>query len=209
MDYRSPYQAVASAGYRVRAIVGVHERYDVALLEVERPQINGAAPTPLSLAATPPERLEGRPAYLIGYPVRDARRNEPEAVARVFRDAYNVKRVMPGQLRGELTFHEVRLLRHDCAPLGWTSGAPLIDLETHQVIGVQTTGRYLEHGTAVPLYVLREDPLLRRAGVIFADATAQERQTAAEQLERLARSRFWNEARAAVASLYQRAFGAR
>jgi hypothetical protein len=209
MDYRSPYQAVASAGYRVRAVVGLHELYDVALLEVERPLINGAEPTPLLLAATPPERLDGRPAYLIGYPVRDARRNEPEAVARVFRDAYNDKRVMPGQLRGELTFHDVRLLRHDCAPLGWTSGAPLIDLETHQVIGVQTTGRYLEQGTAVPLYVLREDPLLRRAGVTFAEATAKERQTASEQLERLARSRFWNEARAAVASLYQRAFGAR
>ena len=159
------------------------------------------------MAAAPPPALEGRPAYLIGYPVRDARRNEPEAIARIFRDVYNVKRVQPGLLRGQLRFHEVSLLQHDCAPLGQTAGAPLLDLETHQVLGVQTTGRYLEPGTAVPLYVLRDDPLLRRAGVTFAEATTQERQSVAEQLERLARSRFWNEARTAVTNLYQRAFG--
>ena len=100
MDYRSGYQSVASAGYRVRSVVGVHDRYDLALLEVERPQINGNAPTPLALAAAPPPQPEGRPVYLIGYPIRDARRNEPETVSRIFRDVYNVKRVQPGQLRG-------------------------------------------------------------------------------------------------------------
>ncbi len=208
MDYRSGRQSVASAGYRVRSVVGVHEQYDLALLEVERPQINGGAPTPLALAAVPPPQLEGQPIYLIGYPIRDARRNEPEVIARIFRDVYNVKRVQPGQLRGAFTFHEIELLRHDAAPLGQTAGAPILDLETHQVLGLQTTSRYLETGTAVPLYRLRDDPLLRRAGVTFAEATVQERQTVTEQLERLSRSRFWNEARAAVAALYQRAFGA-
>jgi hypothetical protein len=207
MDYRSPYQCVSSAGYRVRSVVGVHERYDLALLEVERPQFNGAAPTPLALAALPPAQTDNRPVYLIGYPVRDARRNEPEPIARIFRDVYNVKRVQPGVLRGQLNFHEVQLLRHDCAPLGQTSGAPLIDLETQQVIGLQTSGRYLETSTAIPLYTLRDDPLLRRAGVTFAETTPQERQNVTEQLERLSRSRYWNEARALIASLYQRAFG--
>ena len=207
MDYRSGYQSVASAGYRVRAVVGVHEQYDLALLEVEQPHTNGSSPTPLALAAVAPPELEGRPVYLIGYPVRDARRNEPEAIARIFRDVYNVKRVHPGQLRGAFVFNEIQLLRHDAAPLGQTSGAPVIDLETHQVLGLQTTGRYLETCTAVPLYLLRDDPLLRRAGVMFAEATTQERQTVTEQLERLARTRFWNEARAAIAALYQRAFG--
>ncbi|HZY91058.1 MAG TPA: trypsin-like peptidase domain-containing protein, partial [Gemmataceae bacterium] len=208
MNYRSSYQAVANAGFRICGIVGVHDRYDLALLEVERPQINGTAPAPLALAAEPPQRLQGRPAYLIGYPVRDARRNEPEALARVFRDTYNIKRVQPGQLRDSLYFHEVQLLRHDCAPLGQTAGSPLLDLETHQVLGVQTTGRYLETGTAVPLYALRDDPLLRRAGVTFAEANAQDRRSLAEQLERLSRSRYWNEARSAITNLYQRAFGA-
>jgi hypothetical protein len=207
MDYRSPYQCVSSAGYRVRSVIGVHDRYDLALFEVEGPQINHTAPTPMSLAALPPATTEGRPVYLIGYPVRDARRNEPEPIARIFRDVYNVKRVQPGQLRGQINFHEVQLLRHDCAPLGLTSGSPLIDLETQQVIGLQTSGRYLDTSTAVPLFALRDDPLLRRAGVTFAEATTLDRQTVTDQLERLARSRYWNEARAVIASLHQRAFG--
>jgi hypothetical protein len=209
MDYRSPYQCVSSAGYRVRAVVGVHDRHDLALFEVERPNVNGTAPMPLALASLPPERTEGRPVYLIGYPVRDARRNEPEAVTRIFRDVYNVKRVQPGLLRGAFSFAEVQLLRHDCAPLGQTAGSPVIDLETQQVLGMQTNGRYLETSTAIPLYTLRDDPLLHRAGVTFAEATPQDRETVAGQLERLARTRHWGEARSAITSLYNRAFGNR
>jgi hypothetical protein len=208
MNYRSGYQVGPDAGFRVRNVLGLHELYDLALMEVERAQWNGAAPAPLALAAQQPRDLEGRPIYLIGYPVRDARRNEPEPVARIFRDVYNVKRVQPGQVRGMLTFGPIQLLRHDAAPLGQNSGAPLVDLETHQVIGMQSSGRYLEMSTAVPLYALRDDPLLRSAGVTFAEATTQERETLAEQLERLARTRYWNEARQTITGLYQRAFGA-
>jgi hypothetical protein len=207
MNYRSAYQYVSSAGYRVRSVVGVHEHYDVALLEVERPQLNGTAPMPLALSAQPPSSLEGRPVYMIGYPVRDARRNEPETVSRIFRDVYNVKRLQPGLLRGCFQFNEVQLLRHDCGPLGQASGAPLFDLDTHQVIGMHTTGRYLEQGTAVPLWVMRDDPLMRNNGVTFAEATVQEREMVLEQLDRLSRSRFWNEASSTINSLYQRAFG--
>jgi hypothetical protein len=210
MNYRSTYQDMASANYRVRSVLGVHDRYDLALLEVERPQINGTAPISLSLAGQGPERRDGRPIYLVGYPVRDARRNEPEAVARIFRDVYNVKRVQPGLLRGEMTFHEVTFLRHDAAPLGQNGGSPILDLETHQVLGLQTTGRYLETSTAVPLYLLRDDPLLRQAGLTFTETTTtRDRQTTTEQLERLARSRYWNETRAMIGELYRRAFGER
>jgi hypothetical protein len=207
MNYRSDYQRVSSAGYRVRSVAGVHDRYDLALLEVERPQVNGTAPTPLALASEPPTSLDGRDVYLIGYPIRDARRNEPEAIARIFREVYNVKRVQPGRLRGGFRYQDVELLRHDCAPLGLNTGAPLLDLETQQVLGVQTSSRYLDISTAVPLYALRDDPLLRNAGVTFAEATFRERRTVVEQLERLSRSRYWNEAAGVIANLYERAFG--
>jgi len=207
MNYRGGFQDVASAGYRVRGVLGVHDRYDLALLEVERPQMNGTAPIPLALAAQPPQQRENRPVYLIGYPVRDARRNEPEAVARIFRDVYNVKRVQPGMLRGELNFHEVTFLRHDAAPLGQNSGAPILDLETNQVLAMQSSGRYLETNTAVPLYLLRDDPLLRSANVMFNEVSANDRQNVVDQVDRLARSRYWSETRALIANLYQRAFG--
>ncbi len=205
MDYRSRYQSVSTAGFRVRSVIGIHDRYDLALLEVERPQLNGSAPLPLILSARPPRETEGRPVYLIGYPVRDARRNEPEPIARIFRDVYNVKRVQPGILRGSVAFFDIQFLRHDCAPLGQTAGAPIIDLETHQVLGIQTTGRYLESSTAIPLYALADDPMMRRANVPFTDTTPQERQNIINQIDRLARTRYWNEARQAIAALYQRA----
>jgi hypothetical protein len=115
---------------------------------------------------------------------------------------------MPGVLRGALTFHDIQFLRSDCAPLGQTSGSPLVDLETQQVLGLQTTGRYLETSTAVPLWTLRDDPLLRRAGITFTEATpVQERRNVLEQLERLARTRYWNEVRSTINGFYQRIFG--
>jgi hypothetical protein len=210
MDYRTQYQGVAPAGYQVRTVLGVHDQYDLAVLEVEPPsQPRTSAPTPLALAAQAPPRIEGRPVYLIGYPVRDARRNDPESITRIFRDVYNVKRVQPGFLHSCLSFQNVQLLQHDCAPLGQTTGACILDLETHQVLGLQLSSRYLELGTAIPLWVLRDDPLLRRAGVTFAEATSEDLQSTTNQIERLARSRYWNEVRNYVANLYQQAFGGR
>ncbi len=208
MDYRSGFQNVKSAGFQVRGVIGIHPNYDLSLLEVEGPQLNGSAPVPLGLSAERPRTVENRPVYLIGFPVRDARRNEPEMIARIFRDVYNVKRVQPGLLRGEFRFAEVPFLRHDCAPLGQNGGAPIIDLETHQVIGMQLAGRYLEPGTAVPLYALRDDPLFRQANVPFTEGTRQqEAARVLNQVERLARSRSWIEVRNFIDNLYQRTFG--
>lgn len=207
MDYRSEYQTQGSAGYRVRSVVGVHEQYDLALLEVEPPQQSNEAPVPLSLAARWPDRVEGRPVYLVGYPVRDARRNEPESITRIFRDVYNIKRVQPGTLRGAFQFRDVQLLQHDCAPLGQTAGSPIFDLDTHQVLGLHQSGRYLDVGTAVPLWVLRDDPLFRRANVTFAEATTQQLELTTSQIERLARSRHWAEVRDIISGFYVRAFG--
>jgi hypothetical protein len=207
MGYRSQPQGVPSAGYRVRSVVGVHDQYDVAFLEVEPPQLSANAPTPLALAAQPPQRVEGRCVYLVGFPVRDSRRNEPEGVARIFRDVYGVKRVLPGTLRSVISFRDVQILQHDCSGLGQTAGACLVDLETHQVLGMQVAGRYLETASAIPLWVLRDDPLCRQAGVTFAQATTRDLENTTNQLERLARSRYWAETQQAIGNLYQRAFG--
>jgi Trypsin-like peptidase domain len=208
MDYRSGYQNVSNAGYRVRNVLGCTQNYDLAVLEVEGTQVNGQSPVPLPLACEAPTNLFGRLVYLVGYPCRDARRNEPEPVSRIFRDVYNVKRVQPGQLRGDFRFAELPFLRHDCAPLGVTCGAPVIDLETHQVVGVQVTGRYLETSTAVPVYALQEDPLFRRCNVPFTNTRrAEEKARLNAQVERLSRSSYWNEVRDLVEGLYQRAFG--
>src|SRR5262249_47047714 len=65
-----------------------------------------------------------------------------------------------------------------------------------------TTSRYLEQGVCVPLWVLRDDPLMHQAGVSFTQATPPERQAVAEQLERLARTRVWGGGRETIGSLY-------
>ena len=163
--------------------------------------------SPLSLAAEAPasvRRATGLSGRLPG-PRRTPQRARGDQPT--LPDVYNVKRVQPGQLRGELTFHEITLLRHDAAPLGQNAGALLVDLETQQVIGMQSTGRFLETSTAVPLYMLRDDPLMRAAGVHFTDATPRDRQNVLDQVERLARSRFWNETRSLIDNLYNAAFG--
>ena len=59
----------------------------------------------------------------------------------------------------------------------------------------------------LPASSLREDPLLKRCGVNFSQATLQEREQVTQQLDRLARTRYWNEIRSVIGSLYQRAFG--
>jgi hypothetical protein len=167
MDYQEDYQRPAAAAYRVQGVIGVHDRYDLALLEVESPQQNGESPTPLALSAEAPSRTEGLPVYLVGYPVRDARRGESDTIARVFCDVYNGKRIQPGRLCGIEPVRDIYLLRHDCAPLGHSGGGCLVDLETHHVLGLHVSGRYLENGTAVPLWMLHGDPLLEKCHVTW------------------------------------------
>jgi hypothetical protein len=206
MDYRSDQQRVASAGYHVRAVIGVHEQYDLALLEVEAPRPGPGGPTPLVIAEEPPNGLQGRPAYLVGYQIRDDRRGVPATVARLFQNDYHTKSIHPGVLREEIPFRDLRLLRHDCTVLGGMAGACLVDLETHHVLGLHLSGRYLERGTAIPLWALRDDALLQRAGVTFAAATSHQWQSTVSQLERLAATRFWAQAQGTITALYERAF---
>jgi hypothetical protein len=168
IDYQGDHRAPAASAYRVHGVLGVHDRYDLALLEVEPPRRNGASPVQLELCAEAPSQTEGRPVYLISYPVRDARRGESDTVARVFCDVYNGKRIQPGKLCGTEAVQDRYLLRHDCAPLGHSVGGCLVDLETHCILGVHVSGRYLESGTAIPLWTLHGDALLEKCQVTWA-----------------------------------------
>jgi hypothetical protein len=84
---------------------------------------------------------------------------------RIFANIFDVKRLQPGKMT---RFHrQESLFDHDCCTLGGNSGSAVMDLETHQVIGLHFRGRYMESNTAVALWQLTDDPLLRRAGVHF------------------------------------------
>jgi len=109
--------------------------------------------------------LKGRKVYVIGYPAWDGRRNDPEPMKRIFAEIYNVKRLQPGEISGDaLGAFE---FFHDCSTLGGNSGSPILDLETHRVLGLHFGGRFLEKNHAVPLWVLQNDPLIKRAALNF------------------------------------------
>ncbi|MEW2415492.1 serine protease [Streptomyces sp. NPDC046866] len=154
----------SSFEYAVTGVVGIHPEADLALLRVDTAASGGRAPvTPLAVAADPPGDVPGRPVYVIGYPAEDGRRNEPEAMRRIFMDVYNVKRLQPGTTTGLLP--DTLTVKHDCSTLGGNSGSPVFDLADHRVLGLHYGGRYGFGNYAVPLWELVDDPLLERAGV--------------------------------------------
>ncbi|RSS79100.1 serine protease [Streptomyces sp. WAC06614] len=151
--------------FAVTGIVGIHQNVDMALLRVAPTSGGGGSlPAPLRVSGTEPADLFGRPVYVVGYPARDGRRNEPEAMSRIFMDIYNVKRLQPGTVTG---IRPDGSMGHDCSTLGGNSGSPVLDLAEHQVIGLHFGGRFRSGNFAVPLFRMTDDPLLKRAQVNF------------------------------------------
>lgn len=210
VDYAPPAGRLGMPTQTIRSVMGVHDVYEIAWLEVEPSSDAGVMPWDLDLmllAAEAPAAA-GNLVYLIGHPVRDSRHHVPAAVARIFDHVYGVKCIQPGTLLGEMSSERGGLLYHDCAALGMAEGSCLVDLETHQVLGLHLTNGYLDPGTAVPLWALREDPRMQHSGATFADsAVSDELVTATIQLRRLARSAAWSEIRDQVRNCYRRSFG--
>jgi hypothetical protein len=149
----------------VTEIIGIHEDHDLALLRIEATSSSGAPlPEPFALMSGEPPNLHGREVYQIGYPAWDSRTGHT-AMRAIFLEVFDVKRLQPGQVTG-LTVADA-CLRHDCSALGDTCGAPVIDLESHLVLGLHTGGSLRERGHAVPLWLLADDPLIESAGMNF------------------------------------------
>jgi hypothetical protein len=161
-------------GVRVCEVIGIHECLDLALLRVD------PAPglEPLTVSSRPPDELDGRRVYLLGYPAPDWR-NDQAAQRGIFGNRYRVKRLQPGAVMpapeaipADPSPCAARMTRkdmvfHDASTLGGNSGSAVIDLDTNQVIGLHFGGRYLQYNQAVALWRLTEDPLLVGAGVKF------------------------------------------
>jgi hypothetical protein len=166
IDFVREQDRTSSLQFEITEAIGVHEDHDLALLRVEGVSHGGRPlPEPLVLAASPPRNLLGREVYLVGYPMADSGRNEPDAIQRIFRDVFDVKRLQPGRTVGYSTAFSA--LEHDCSTLGGNSGSPLVDLETHEVIGLHFGGTYEVGNYAVPLWMLVDDPLLQAGGLNF------------------------------------------
>ena len=165
VDLRAELGAEDTLSFKVTDILGIHEEHDLAVLKVEQTSGAETLPDPLPIAAAAPASLDKRQVYVIGYPAWDGRRNDPEPMKRIFSEIYNVKRLQPGELAGEGT--DLLEFFHDCSTLGGNSGSPVVDLETHRILGLHFGGRFLQKNHAVPLWKLQTDALVKGARLNF------------------------------------------
>jgi len=108
--------------------------------------------TPATLGAELPE--PSADVAVIGYPDRDLR-NDGRIADEIFRHTYGVKRLMPGRVVGSKERRNLGAavgptLDHNATTLGGCGGAPVVDLTTGHVVGLQIAGRYLEINHALP-----------------------------------------------------------
>jgi hypothetical protein len=166
IDYTEEYGSTAKAEFNITGIIGIHDGdVDMALLRVSSRGSTGAKrPKPLPLSASP-KLVKSRKLYVVGYPASDSRRNDPVEMRRIFENIFDVKRLQPGIIM-KLTAAG-KLLTHDCSTLGGNSGSAVVDLDTHQVVGLHFGGKYLTGNSAHVLSTLQDDPLVKKAGLEF------------------------------------------
>ncbi|MEM9292480.1 MAG: serine protease [Acidobacteriota bacterium] len=167
VDFRQELTSVGKRDYQVVAVRGIHPdpNIDLAVLQIEPVSSRGhRLPDGLEIAAQPPADLLNRKVYVIGYPAFDSR-NGFHAMREIFRDIYNVKRLQPGEIDAEERNRPV--IHHDCSTLGGNSGSPVIDLETHQVLGLHFGGRFRQGNLALALWRLQDDPIFQGTDVRF------------------------------------------
>ena len=161
LDFNHEQGAVEPLSFALTGIVGVHAQCDLAVLAIAADGGAGQAlPDPLPVATSAPGTVTDRAVYVIGYPGWDGTRNDAAEMHRIFSGVYEVKRLQPGLVTsapdGPCSF------THDCSTLGGNSGSPVIDLATHQVVGLHFGGAYLSANDAIPLWRLVDDELLAR-----------------------------------------------
>jgi hypothetical protein len=163
IDYKQEHRVDAKDPADIVECIGIHEDYDLALLRLSDA---AAARDPLTVAGEKPEFVKDRDVLVIGYPAFDSR-NDPNEMVRIFNNIFNVKRLQPGTLTEVVSVEELNIVGHDASTLGGNSGSGVFDYESGKVLGLHFGGRYLEGNNAVPLWMLTEDALLKKAGVNF------------------------------------------
>lgn len=180
------FTAGASTGSRdefrlpVTQVRFLHPYFDVALCELGPGTTTQAdedskigIPIGLRLVAEAPTPIADRKVAVIGFAEPDPR-NDAADMARVFGAPMEpTLYLMPGELR-ELATRvsgppSIPSIAHDCSTTGGSSGAPLVDLETGHVMGVNFGGIEGEANWATPSWLLARDPRVRASGIQFTD----------------------------------------
>ena len=176
------FTAGASTGSReelrlpVTRVRFLHPYFDVALCELGPGTTTQAdedseigIPVGLRVAAEAPTSIAERKVAAIGFAAVDSR-NDPDDVERIFGTPLEpTLYLMPGELRGLATSAAQPSIAHDCSTAGGSAGAPLVDLDTGQVMGIHWGGVAANANWAVPGWLLAADPRVRASGIQFAD----------------------------------------
>lgn len=165
VDFKRELIPTESAYVKIEEVLYVDPRCGIELLRAKLPT-NIA---PLRLSVRHPQDLANRDVALIGYPARDSR-SDPGLLEKIFAATYDVKRLLPGQLKGYEQYKGRNFLAliHDCTTTGGCGGAPIIDLEYGEVVGIHFAGMFLQANYAVSSWELARDPLFAEHGVLFS-----------------------------------------
>jgi hypothetical protein len=122
----------------------------------------GPGHPPLSLAFSPPvssKEMIGRLVYVVSYPAHDAR-VPPSVLDLILRGASGVKRLSPGKI---IHIEASDRIGNDCTTMGGSSGGPLVDLETGQVIGISYAGvlKKVRENYGLPMWAILKSPDIR------------------------------------------------
>jgi endonuclease G, mitochondrial len=159
--------AVEHAITDITDIIGVDETVGIALLEVGDTGAAGRKiPAPIP-ADESPVLTADREVYVVGYASRDTRRPD-DFLRDVFGNIFDVKRLCPGRILRVAPPKKdhpygFSVIEHDCSTSGGMGGAPLIDLETGNAIGLHFAAQHLVAGYACRLDLLRETQLAKDA----------------------------------------------
>ena len=148
-----------------------HPDADMALLAIDPRRADPAGcvlPPPLRFEGGTSGVVRGAQVYVVGYPASDNGGTTPnEVLQRIFADVYGVKRLQPGEILA--VDPQVMTFAHDCSTLGGNSGSPVVQLETNTVVGLHFSGAYMSANRAVLMPAIRDEPMVRKAGLEFAD----------------------------------------
>jgi S1-C subfamily serine protease len=151
LDDRDRDQPRWDAGIPIGGVLQLHPTEDIAFLELAQP---APAAGRVRLSREPALRV-GSPVVAVGYPLFDAR--SPHCVDALFENVYSVKRASPG----EITSVDGARFYHDCSTLCGSSGSPILDCQSGQVIGVHASGQFAYRNTAVSTAAIHAQPDLR------------------------------------------------
>jgi hypothetical protein len=160
----------------------VHPVYDLAILFLDpEAQTIRVPEARLAIGGDSPSQIEELIIAVVGHPSFDSTRDSfPRQYG--FAEIYGVKRVSPGLIRmieqRHWDGHNVEVFLHDATTLSGSSGSCILDLGSMKVVGLHfggwplpkrkvtiagrdTLAELFEANGAVPLWLLRDDPLLQ------------------------------------------------